>query len=296
METICFNEKGKSLLTGIGELQKLATGYFFTEGPVWDSKLQLLYFTDFDSNTIHTWHPQRGLALFRENSGRAVGLSLTRDGQVLSAETKTHAVTLAGAEKSQVIAGQFQDQMLNSPNDVVARSDGSVFFTDPYSTAMGDARELPYNAFYCLPCRDGVYDSAGLLLLDTMDRPNGIAFSPKEDILYVNDTNQMHIRAYQMRENNTVSYIGIFGVEDAAHGSGAPDGMKVDMEGNVYVTGPGGIWVFTPEGVPAGILKMPEFVGNLCFGGMENRTLFITASTSVYRVEMNVPGIIPVRV
>lgn len=278
------------------EPEKIADGYFFTEGPVWDSIKECLYFTNFQDNTIYCWKDEEGVFLYRKESGRAVGLSLSASGRLVSAETRSHAITFAGQDKSRVIAGTYHGKILNSPNDVVVRRDGAVFFTDPYSVAMGDVRELDFNGVYCIPVIDGRPDGSRIRLLeDRMERPNGIAFSPDESVLYVNDTNKQYIRAYQMRNNGEASLIGTFAKLDEAYGPGCADGMKVDAEGNVYLTGPGGIWVIDRNGTPAAILECPENAGNLCFGGKDNRTLFITASTSVYRIPVKIPGIVPFR-
>ncbi|GHV72665.1 hypothetical protein AGMMS49928_29960 [Spirochaetia bacterium] len=155
---------------------------------------------------------------------------------------------------------------------------------------MGSPRELDFNGVF------GV-DSQGKirLIYDRMDRPNGIAFSPDESILYVNDTDHQHILAFSMGKDGSASLTGEFARLDPSYGNGAPDGMKVDVEGNVYVTGPGGLWVLSPGGVPLVILHTPEFVGNFCFGGKDSRTIFLTASASIYTVQTEIPGIVPHR-
>lgn len=179
----------------------------------------------------------------------------------------------------------------------MVKKDGAVYFTDPYSVAMGGERELDFNGVFCVPVTDGKPDGSRICLIDDrMERPNGIAFSPDEKILYVNDTNKQYIRAYQMRSAEEASLIGTFAELDEAYGAGCADGMKVDEEGNVYLTGPGGIWVIDSSGTPAAILECPENAGNLCFGGEDNCFLYITASTSVYRIPVKIPGIVPRRV
>jgi gluconolactonase len=295
MELTIFSDKAKKIFNTTLELENIATGYNFTEGPVWDLKKDLLYFTDFRNFNIFTWQQSKGVELFRKDSGRAIGLSMAADGRIVSTESKSHAITFAGADKSEIIAGSFEGKRLNSPNDVVVKSDGAVFFTDPYSDATGDARELDFNGVFCVPVKDGRLSAKDIILIDRMERPNGIAFSPDEKILYVNDTNKQHIVAYQMHEDNTASYIGVFAALDTSYGPGNADGMKVDTCGNVYLTGPGGIWVLDSSAVPIAILKVPEFAGNLCFGGRDSSTLFITASSSVYKVPVGIPGIVPKR-
>lgn len=296
MEVIRFSKKADRIFERKAAFERLATGYFFTEGPVWDSKKDCLYFTNFQDNTIWLWSEEEGVSLFRKDSGRSVGLSMLRNGELVSAETKSHAVTVAGSSASRVITDRFEGMMLNSPNDVVVRRNGWVYFTDPYSVAMGDVRELPFNGVFGVAPVNGNIEKGRIFLVDDgMERPNGIAFSPDESILYVNDTNRQLIQAYQMRSDGSASLIGCFAKLDTAYGKGAADGMKVDVEGNVYLTGPGGVWVIGADGTPIAVLKTPENVGNLCFGGKENRTLFLAASSSVYRVEVGISGIIPER-
>lgn len=296
MEIVKFSEKADRIFGRKNKLNKIADGYFFTEGPVWDEQKEILYFTNFIDNTIHQWKEGKGTSLYRGNSGRAVGLSMNADGRIVSAETKTHAVTFADSEKSEIIADQFEGKMLNSPNDVVAFSDGSLFFTDPYSVAMGDVRELDFNGVFCVPVKSGVLSGKDIILIDDrMERPNGIAFSPDESLLYVNDTNKQLIVAYQMHSDHTPSFISEFAFLDPVYGAGCADGMKVDVEGNIYLTGPGGVWVIDCSGSPVAILKMPENAGNLCFGGKGNMTLFIAATSSVYQLPVGIPGITPRR-
>jgi gluconolactonase len=215
---------------------------------------------------------------------------MAADGRIVSAETSGHCVAYADSKKSEVIAGFYGGKQLNSPNDVVVSRDGGVFFTDPYSKAMNGPRELDFNGVFSV-------DPAGKIRLinDEMDRPNGIAFSPDEAILYVNDSDRQNITAFNMGKDYTGSKIGVFAVLDTAYGNGCPDGMKVDTEGNVYVTGSGGLWVLSPAGKPLIILKTPEFLGNFCFGGKDNCTLFLAASSSVYAVPAGIPGIVPHR-
>lgn len=296
MEVIRFSEKADRIFGGKAAFERLASGYFFTEGPVWDSKKNCLYFTNFQDHTIWMWTEETGAYLFRKNSGRSVGLSMLKNGELVSAETKSHAVTIAGSQESRVIADSFEGKMLNSPNDVVVKRNGWVYFTDPYSVAMGDVRELDFNGVYGVAPVNGSLENGRIFLVDDgMERPNGIAFSPDESILYVNDTNRQLILAYQMRGDGTASLIGCFAKLDTGYGTGAADGMKTDIEGNVYLTGPGGVWVIAPDGTPAAILKTPENVGNLCFGGKDNQTLFLTATSSVYRIKVRIPGIVPQR-
>ncbi|MDR2933299.1 MAG: SMP-30/gluconolactonase/LRE family protein [Oscillospiraceae bacterium] len=291
MERKDFSEKANRIFDPSAKLEQLITGYNFTEGPVWDEKQEALYFTNFQDDSIHKWTRTGGAAMYTGNAHRAIGLSITRDGRIVSAETRTHRIAYVDDQTSEVIVDSYQGKRLSSPNDVVVSQQGDIFFTDPYSTAMGDVRELDYNGvFRAVP---GSYEP--ILLDSSMERPNGLAFSPDESILYVDDTNQQNITAFQVRSDRTLSKIGVFATLDTSYGRGAADGMKVDAEGNIYLTGPGGIWVYDKDAQPVTILLLPESAGNLCFGMKDNTTLIITASTSVYTVKTLIPGIVPPR-
>jgi gluconolactonase len=271
------------------EMQKLGSGYQFSEGPVWDIKKNLLYFTDFFEYHIFQWIGQKGVSLYRVNSNFAVGLSMDAEGRLVAAEGATHSIAYTDHERSAMIAGSYKGKMLCGPNDVIVSRSGDFLFTDQYPKSLGGYRELDHNGVY------RVSSSGAIQLLDgEIGRPNGIAFSPDESILYVNDTDTQEIFYYKV-QGPSVSRTGVFATLDKSYGPGAPDGMKVDVEGNVYVTGPGGIWVLSPDGKPAVILRCPEYVGNFCFGGLDSKTIFITASTSLYAVPAGIPGIVPYR-
>lgn len=285
---ISFSEKASDLFYKASHLDRFTTGFYFTEGPVWDESQEILFFTNFSDNTIHQWSEKSGTSLYRQNANRAVGLSMDTAGRIVSAETRTHAITYANETDSETITDSYEGRRLNSPNDVVVKRDGDIFFTDPYSTAMGDLRELPFNGVFKV-----TPGGKTVLLDDTLERPNGLAFSPDESILYVDDTNQQNITAYQVKKDNTLGRIGVFAVLDTSYGKGAADGMKVDVRGNIYLTGPGGIWIFDKDASPLAILETPESAGNLCFGGQDHSTLFITATSSVYQIQVNIPGIVP---
>lgn len=280
-----------------GELRRLAWGYRFTEGPVWDTLEDRLYFTDFQNNLIMRWHENEGVTLYRANSNRAIGLSMDAAGRIVSAESASQAIAYAGAEESVPIVGAFEGKKLNSPNDVVVSRKGDIFFTDPFSPALPRSRELDFNGVFVTSPLGDPRGSPGdiRLLYDGLGRPNGIALSPDESILYVNDTNLQQIFAFQLREDGSASKIGVLATLDRSYGPGAADGMKVDTEGNIYVTGPGGLWVLSPDGAPIALFRSPENVGNFCFGGKDRRTIFLTATCSVYALPAGIPGILPYR-
>ena len=187
------------------------------------------------------------------------------------------------------LAERFQGRRLNSPNDVVVRSDGSVYFTDP-PYGLGNPprwKELTFNGVYRRAA-----DGEVVLLVDDFERPNGLAFSPDETVLYVDDTERGHIRAFDVRPDGGIANGRVF-AELEGREPGRPDGMKVDWEGNVYCTGPGGFWIFSSAGKYLGRVLMPEVPANLAWGDSDWKTLYITAQTSVYRMRLIIPGIAP---
>jgi len=269
-------------------LRRLCTGYLFSEGPVWEVREECLYFTDFQRLQIWRWSERDGVKIFRESSNRAIGLSMDAKGRIVSAESGAHAIAYADGSTSTAIVDSYRGKQLNSPNDVVVAKSRVIYFTDPYSDMLGGPKVLGFNGIY------SVTPSGELRLIDdTFERPNGIALSPDESILYVNDTKRQSIYAFHPDKEGAP--MALFARVDPAYGEGVVDGMKVDVEGNVWVTGPGGMWVFDPEGTALAILYLPEKVGNFCFGGNDARTLYITASTSVYELRAGVPGIVPFR-
>jgi gluconolactonase len=272
------------------DLKQICSGYLFSEGPVWDSKADCLFFTDFQKFHIWQWTETEGVRLYRDNSNRAIGLSMDSKGNIVAAESKSHAIAYTDHERSRIIVNAFQGKRLNSPNDVVVSRAGYIFFTDPYSEMMGEPKDLMFNGIFSVSPQGKLY-----LIDDTFERPNGIAFSPDESILYVNDTAKQEIFAFHLNKDGSTRKTGRFARVDTSYGKGVVDGMKVDIAGNVYVTGPGGIWVFSPDGSPVAVLYIPEQVGNFCFGGKNSTTLYITASTSVYTLETGIKGIVPFR-
>lgn len=270
-------------------LEQVAGGFGFTEGPVWCG--DYLLFSDIPQNRIVRWHrlsegPE--VTTFRSPSGNSNGLTLDRSRRLIACEHSTRRVTRTDNDGSiTVLAEQYQGKRLNSPNDVVVRSDGGIYFTDPpYGlTNMNEWKELPFNGVYCL-----APDGELVLLVDDFDRPNGIAFSPDESILYVNDTARRHIRAFDVKPDGNISN-GRTLIEMEGAEPGAPDGMKVDSQGNIYCTGPGGFWIIEPGGKSLGRIMPPELPANLAWGDADWKSLYLTARPSIYRLRLNVPGV-----
>ncbi len=205
-----------------------------------------------------------------------------------------------------VLADRYQGKRLNSPNDLVYRSDGSLYFTDPpyglpTQSDHDPLKELSFNGVFRLPGAASIAAGAPpengklQLLMKDLTRPNGIAFSPDEKYLYVavSDPNNRVWMRYDVRPDGSVTNGEVFCRADSSQGVGSPDGIKVDQEGNLYGSGPGGLWIISPEGKHLGTVRLPEKAANCNWGGQDGKTLYITASTSVYRIRLKIPGVRP---
>jgi len=270
-------------------LEQIATGFGFTEGPIWCG--DALLFSDIPRNRIVRWRmlgegPE--VTTFRSPTGNSNGLTLDRSGRLIACEHSTRRVTRTEVDGSvSAVAERYQGRRLNSPNDVVVKSDGNIYFTDPaYGLPrLTVGKELPCNGVYRL-APDGELE----LLVDDFEGPNGLAFSPDETVLYVDDSARSHIRAFDVNPEGSLSNGRLF-INMRSPEPGAPDGMKVDRQGNVYSTGPGGLWVIAPDGKCLGRLVLPELPANLAWGDADWKTLYITARSSVYRLRTAVPGV-----
>ena len=276
--------KLKSLIES-GDPERVATGFEFTEGPVWHPDGYLL-FSDIPANRIYQWTEGRGAAVWREPSGHSNGLTWDRQRRLIACEHDERRVSRTGPDGTVVaLADQYQGRLLNSPNDVVVRSDGVIYFTDPPYGIEPEESQQPVNGVYCI-WSDGTLD----LLLDDFERPNGLAFSPDESILYIDDSGRRHVRAFDVRPDGSLATSRV--VADMDHPQpGSPDGMKVDTEGHLYVTGATGIWVFEPDGTHLGVITLPERPANCAWGDDDRQTLYITARTSLYRIRSKVRGL-----
>ena len=279
------------LVDADARVECLGSGCQFTEGPLWNAAAGYLLFSDIPANQIKQWSPDSGITNFRSPSGSSNGLTYDKQGRLIACEHGNRRVSRTEADGTIVpIAAHYNGKRLNSPNDVVVKSDGSIYFTDPPYGIMADngeikGQELGFQGVYRLSA-----DNRTLTLLaDDFDRPNGICFSPDESVLYIDDTARMHIRAFDLQPDGTLGNGRVFAEESGENG--VPDGIKVDVRGNLYATGPGGVWIFNPAGKHLGIIEIPEITANLAWGGGDWKSLFITASTSIYRVKCKVSGI-----
>ncbi len=270
-------------------VEQLATGFGFTEGPVWCG--DYLLFSDIPQNRIvrlRMLSEGPEVTTFRSPSGNSNGLTLDKSRRLIACEHSTRRLTRTEIDGSiTVLAERYQGKRLNSPNDVVVRSDGSIYFTDPpYGLARLTAwKELPFNGVFRL-----APDGELVLLVDDFDSPNGLAFSPDETILYVNDTMRGQIRAFDINSDGNLSNGRVL-IEMRGPEPGAPDGMKVDQKGNIYCTGPGGFWIIEPGGKCLARVMPPELPANLAWGDRDWQSLYLTARTSICRLRLSVPGI-----
>jgi gluconolactonase len=299
-------------------IERVATGFTWVEGPIWIPAGYLL-FAEITSNSIRKLTPDGTVSIFMQPSGYkgtapyggkepgSNGMTLDRGGRLTVAGHAHRDVwrleSLDSKAQVTVLADSFEGKKLNSPNDLVYKSDGSLYFTDPpYGLpTQGDSdsiKELQVNGVYRIPKafdqRPGAAparDQLQLLVKD-LPRPNGIAFSPDEKYLYVDNSGPKKLwMRYRVKDDGTLTDAKVFYDATSDTRPGGPDGMKVDRQGNVYSTGPGGIWIFSPEGKALGTILVPERTANVNWGGADRKTLYITASSSIYRVTLKVPGV-----
>jgi gluconolactonase len=287
------------LIASDAPIERIAGGLGFTEGPVWCS--DHLLFSDIPNKRIVRWRQlPEGPELTTYATGMSNGLTLDRQGRVLAAEHDgRRVVQVTGDGTRTVLADRFQDKRLNSPNDIVVKSNGVIYFTDPpyaiqpsppgvprpegWWTQPIEGKEQPCNGVYRL-----TPDGSLQLLADDFALPNGLAFSPDESLLYVDDSAHKHIRAFDVQPDGTLRNSRIV-LDMASEEPGVPDGLKVDRQGNIFCTGPGGVWVCRPSGELLGRIIVPELPANLAWGE-DGSVLFFTARTSVYRLQSKTHG------
>ena len=291
------------------KIERLATGFSFTEGPVWvrgEKEGGYLLFSDPNENTIYRYSTDGQVSIYRTHSGYtgvdlgiyhqpgSNGLTLDREGRLTIDEHGNRRVTrLEKNGTLTVLADRFEGKRLNSPNDLVYRSDGALYFTDPpfgLPKVYDDpGKELATSGVFLL--RDGHLTRVA----DELKGPNGLAFSPDEKFLYVSnwDEKKKAVMRHPVAADGTLGAGTVFIDLTPEPGEEALDGLKVDTLGNVYLSGPGGLWIFSPEGKTLGILKGPELAANFAFGDEDGKSLYLTARTGLYRIRLNVEGIRP---
>ena len=298
------------------QLERIATGFKWVEGPVWVN--DRLYFAEIPSNSIRFWTPDKGVSIFLQPSGYkgtepfqgpepgSNGMTLDARGRLTVAGHAQRDVyrieSLIPGAQITILADSYRGKRLNSPNDLVYRSDGSLYFTDPpyglpTQSDKDPEKQLKMNGVYRIPHaltqKPGAAPARGelQLLISNLTRPNGIAFSPDEKYLYVDNSEPKKIwMRYTVRPDGTLTDPKLLYDATSDKRPGNPDGMKVDSKGNIYSAGPGGLWIFSPDGKPLATILMPEKVSNMAWGGADRKTLYITDSSSIYRVHLLIAG------
>ena len=283
----------EDLIDADAPVEQLGAGFTFTEGPIWHPVDQYLLFSDMPADVRRRWDARRGVSQARRPSNKCNGMTYDADLNLIVCEHATSSLVRERPDgRREVLASHFEGQELNSPNDVCVRSDGSIYFSDPWYGRMPvygveRPRQLGFQGVYRLAPGGG----APQLLVDRFmfDQPNGLCFSPDEKRLYVNDTVQTLIRVFDVGADGALSNSRVFASAiRSSQEAGVPDGMKCDARGNVWVTAPGGVWVYAPSGDLLGKVRVPELVANLAWGGPDFQTLFMTATHSVYTVATKV--------
>jgi gluconolactonase len=289
-----LRDSGLSQLVQSDSLERLADGFQFTEGPLWCSDGSLL-FQDTKAERTYRIDPDGSLVLVRERTGAANGQTFSRGGEIVFCEQNGRCVSRMrrDGEMVETVVDSWSGQRLNSPNDIVARSDGLLFFTDPPYGVAPAQRALHFQGLYSISL-EGSGPPVITLLADDFEKPNGLAISPDETKLYVCDTGRYHVRVFDVEQSGRLRPgSGRVFVRLDPGEPGGPDGMKVDREGRVYVAVALGIWVFEPDGNLLGIIATPKRPANLAWCDADAHGVAITAVDAVYRLRLNVPGILP---
>jgi gluconolactonase len=276
------------LIAHDAKLEKFAGGFGFTEGPMWDPS-GFVYVSDEEKNKIYRAYPD-GHSEELISLGDPDGSTFYQRHRLITTASELRAIVEVTPDgKYKILTNAYEGKKLNTPNDVIVGPDGALYFTDPtLDFVEGEKSELGFQGIYRL-------DANGKLTLLTKDvqQPNGLAFSPDGKKFYVDDDDQKNIRVYDVAADMSLTNGKIFGSELGEKGEGVPDGMKLDKDGNIFVTGPKGIWVWTPDGKHIGTIAMPEQPANLTWGDADYGTLYITATTSVYKLRTKTHGFVP---
>lgn len=289
-----FDQKFDTYILGNAPVKQLATGFDWVEGPVWFGDANCLLFSDIPNNRIMRWSPETGISIYREPSSFSNGHTRDRQGRLISCEHGSRQVTRTEHDGSlTVIADQFDGKRLNSPNDVVVKSDGTIWFSDPHYGIMTNyegyksEQELSCNVYRVDPKNGNIQ-----AVITDMNCPNGLAFSADEKQLYVADTGRIFsddeqlIKVYEVDGSACENGRDFFKIEP-----GCADGIRFDSDGNLWSSAADGVHCISPDGVLLGKILVPETVSNICFGGRSKHQLFITATTSIYTIHLNRQGI-----
>lgn len=293
MKAQVFDQHFHQLISKDFEVEQINTGFDFVEGPIWNPEEQSLIFSDILGNSLYRWTEGTGIETLRRNSYMANGNTYDLQGRVVTCEHATSRVTRTDFTRDgelEILASHYKGKQLNSPNDVICKRDGALYFTDPNSGrsegyGVPRPQELDFQGVYRLDPDD----LSLTLLADDFSKPNGLCFSLDEKRLFINDSDHNHIRVFDVQEDGTLANDQIWATLEIA-GIGVADGMKFDQQGNLYCTGPGGIHIFNAKAKYLGIILMPEHAANLTWGDADLSSLYITACTSIYRLRTLVPG------
>ena len=290
-----IQQRVTELVDAHADIELLADGFVFAEGPVWSFRDSHLTFSDIPGDTMYRWDEHEGLREYRKPSNFSNGLTYDPDGALIACEHRTRRLTRESPDGLQTIADTYQGRRLNAPNDVVLAPDGSLVFSDPHY-GLGEGfggpaeQEQPVRGVYRIPPGGGEPE----LLVGDFTGPNGLGLSPDARTLYVADTEEFHIRSFAVGSDWALSGGDVL-VELPRSGEGVPDGLKLDGEGNVYCTGAGGIWICSAAGELLGQIPFPEVAANVAWGDDDAQTLYVTASTGLYRLRCKATGYVPYR-
>ncbi|MCC7372083.1 MAG: SMP-30/gluconolactonase/LRE family protein [Chloroflexi bacterium] len=292
--TVVLDPRLADLVDPSATPEQIASGCVFTEGPLWSHRDQWLTFSDVRGNTMYRWTESGGQQVFRKPSQVANGNTYDLGHNIVTCEHQGRRVSRTSPDgRIETVVDRYDGKRLNSPNDVICLANGDLIFTDPpYGLRQPDGTfapgETPFNGVYRVSASDGSIR----LLVDDFERPNGLVLRDDGRTLLIDDTDRHHVRAFDVNDDGSLSNDRVFA--EVTYGStvGRPDGMKLDVLGNLYVTAntEDGLWVYAPDGAPLGFIGTPEPPANCAWGGPGNRMLFITANTGVYRLTMKVSG------
>lgn len=284
----------EELIDPAAEVEQVATGFVFTEGPIWNKDEEFLLFSDMPGDVRRRWSDREGVREVMRPSNKCNGMVYDAQGNLLVCEHVTSSLVRERPDgPRETLATHYRGKELNSPNDVVTRSDGTIYFSDPsYGRVPGFGiereQDLSFQGVYRIPPGGG--EAELVVAEDEFEQPNGLCFSPDESLLYINDSPRALIRVYDVQADGTLANGRMFfeGIGSGVIEEGIPDGMKCDERGDIWVTGPGGVWVISHGGEHLGVIGVPENVGNIAWGGTDWRTLWMPSSTSLYRVKTKV--------
>jgi gluconolactonase len=291
------SDKLAELVDPGAEVERVATGFTFTEGPIWNHAEGYLLFSDMPGDVRRRWSESGGVEEVMNPSNKGNGMVYDAEGNLLVCEHVTSSLVRERPDGTrETLATHYKGKELNSPNDVCVRSDGTIYFSDPWYGRMPGFglerdRDLGFQGVYILRPGFTPGDEPELAVAEgEFEMPNGLCFSPDESLMYINDTPRAHIKVFDVAADGSLSNGRMF-FENIGSGvieEGIPDGMKIDERGNVWVTGPRGVWVISPEGEHLGVVEVPENTGNMAWGGEDWKSLYIPSSTSLYRIRTKV--------